>query len=531
MDNQANDTADLLQRARAGDQAAVNDLFTRHRDRLRRMVELRLDRRLQGRIDASDVIQDAYVDVVTRLDEYLRDPRLPLFLWLRLIVGERLLKLHRHHLGTQGRDVGREVSLYRGALPQASSAALALEYAHKQGVLHRDVKPSNLLLDTAGTVWVTDFGLAKADDQENLTRTGDVLGTVRYMPPEAFEGKSDPRSDIYSLGLTLYELLALRPAFDERERNGLIKQVTTAEAPPLDRLNRAIPRDLVTVVYKAIEREPGRRYLTAGELAADLQRYLQDEPIRARRLSPWERCRRWGRRNPVVAGLAAAVLGVLLAGATLSTFFALQAREKAAVAERQAEGVGRERDVGQRLLYAAHLNLAQSAWREGQVSRLRELLDSQRPERTRGLDLRSLEWAYWNRLSQAELNRLEGHAGYPNSVACSPDGRLAASYGEGEGVAGEVIVWDLVGGQKLATFSRPGRGRGQVGFRREGRWLVVVRFVSPQGMEWTSGYVRALDVMTWDYLAHQERSQRTLAVPEGFVLEDSSLSGPFRKYV
>src|SRR5262245_15374027 len=131
MDNQSTDAADLLARARAGDQAAVNDLFTRHRGRLRRMVEIRLDRRLQGRIDASDVIQDAYLDVVSRLDEYLRDPRLPLFLWLRLVVGERLLKLHRHHLGTQGRDVGREVSLYRGALPQASSAALAAQLLGK----------------------------------------------------------------------------------------------------------------------------------------------------------------------------------------------------------------------------------------------------------------------------------------------------------------------------------------------------------------------------------------------------------------
>jgi RNA polymerase sigma-70 factor (ECF subfamily) len=131
MDNQSTDAADLLARARAGDQAAVNDLFTRHRGRLRRMVEIRLDRRLQGRIDASDVIQDAYLDVVSRLDEYLRDPRLPLFLWLRLVVGERLLKLHRHHLGTQGRDVCREVSLYRGALPQASSAALAAQLLGK----------------------------------------------------------------------------------------------------------------------------------------------------------------------------------------------------------------------------------------------------------------------------------------------------------------------------------------------------------------------------------------------------------------
>ena len=112
--NPADDTAALLERARAGDQAAVNELFTRHRARLRRMVELRLDRRLQARIDASDVIQEAYVETVRRLGEYLRDPTYPLFLWLRLIVGERLLKVHRHHLGTQMRDAGLEVSIYRG---------------------------------------------------------------------------------------------------------------------------------------------------------------------------------------------------------------------------------------------------------------------------------------------------------------------------------------------------------------------------------------------------------------------------------
>ena len=107
--------------------------------------------------------------------------------------------------------------------------AEALEYAHKQGVQHRDIKPSNLLLDTQGTVWVTDFGLAKADDQQNLTHTGDILGTLRYMPPEAFEGKTDARGDVYSLGLTLYEMLAFRPAFDEKERNRLIRQVTQEE--------------------------------------------------------------------------------------------------------------------------------------------------------------------------------------------------------------------------------------------------------------------------------------------------------------
>jgi RNA polymerase sigma-70 factor (ECF subfamily) len=125
MENNSSETVGLIERARAGDLQALNALFSRHCDRLRRMVDLRLDHRLQARLDPSDVIQDAYVDVVERLDEYLRDPKLPFFLWLRLVVGERLLKLHRHHLGTKMRDAGREVALYSGALPQASSAALA----------------------------------------------------------------------------------------------------------------------------------------------------------------------------------------------------------------------------------------------------------------------------------------------------------------------------------------------------------------------------------------------------------------------
>jgi RNA polymerase sigma-70 factor (ECF subfamily) len=130
MDNH-NDSDDLIERARVGDREALNALFLRHRDRLHRMVEMRLDSRLQARIDASDVLQDAYVEVLERLEEYLRDPKIPIFLWLRLVVGERLLKLHRHHLGTQMRDAGREVSLYRGALPAASSAALAAQLLGK----------------------------------------------------------------------------------------------------------------------------------------------------------------------------------------------------------------------------------------------------------------------------------------------------------------------------------------------------------------------------------------------------------------
>jgi RNA polymerase sigma-70 factor (ECF subfamily) len=131
MENNSDDTLDLLERARAADKAALAELFTRHRARLRRMVEMRLDARLQARIDASDVIQDAYLEVSQRLNDYLDNPTLPFFLWLRLVVGEQITNLHRHHLGARMRDAGREVSLYREALPAASSAALAAQLLGK----------------------------------------------------------------------------------------------------------------------------------------------------------------------------------------------------------------------------------------------------------------------------------------------------------------------------------------------------------------------------------------------------------------
>ena len=132
MDYRSADTAQLWEQVCGGDKAALNELFTRHRPRLRLMVEMRLDTRLRSRLDASDVIQDAFVEVMERIESYLTDPKIPLFLWLRLVVGERLLKLHRHHLGTQMRDARREVSLYGGALPGASSAALAAQLLGKQ---------------------------------------------------------------------------------------------------------------------------------------------------------------------------------------------------------------------------------------------------------------------------------------------------------------------------------------------------------------------------------------------------------------
>jgi serine/threonine protein kinase len=193
--------------------------------------------------------------------------------------------------------------------------AEALDYAHGQGVLHRDIKPSNLLLDVQGTIWVTDFGLAKAmADTDGLTHEGDILGTLRYMAPERFRGQSDARSDLYALGLTLFELLTLRPAFDQDDRDQLIHQVTTNVPPRPRALNPEIPRDLETIVQKAIEHEPARRYQDADDMADDLRRFLGDRPIKARAVGVLERAWKWALRKPAIAALLAALVLALLTG-------------------------------------------------------------------------------------------------------------------------------------------------------------------------------------------------------------------------
>jgi serine/threonine protein kinase/WD40 repeat protein len=189
--------------------------------------------------------------------------------------------------------------------------AQALEYAHRQGTLHRDIKPSNILLDVHGVAWVTDFGLAKTVADEDLTQTGDLVGTFRYMAPERFRGLCDGRSDEYSLGLTLYDLLALRPAFDASDRQDLLYQVNRVEPPRLRRLNPAIPVDLETIVHKAIEKQAEHRYDGATQLAEDLRCFLEDRPIAARRVSSTERLTRWARRNPELATLGTALAGML----------------------------------------------------------------------------------------------------------------------------------------------------------------------------------------------------------------------------
>jgi serine/threonine protein kinase/WD40 repeat protein/Tfp pilus assembly protein PilF len=191
---------------------------------------------------------------------------------------------------------------FRSVAHIGQQTAAALTYAHQRGVIHRDIKPSNLLLDASGVVWVTDFGLAKSTD-DALTQTGDLVGTFRYMAPERFQGRGDTRADVYALGLTLYELLALRPAFDSPDRLRLMAQVKEQEPPRPRSIDPRIPRDLETIVLKAIEKEPKRRYQSAEDMSEDLRRFLAGEPIKARRTSLVERARLWSRRHPALAWL------------------------------------------------------------------------------------------------------------------------------------------------------------------------------------------------------------------------------------
>ncbi len=264
---------------------------------------------------------------------------------------------------------------FRSVARVGVQVAEALAHAHGQGVLHRDVNPSNLLLDTHGTVWVTDFGLAKTDG-EDLTHTGDLVGTLRYMAPERFRGWSDPRSDLYGLGLTLHEMLTFKPAFDETDRARLVQQVTQEEPIRPRKVDHHIPRDLETIVLKARAKEPYSRYQTAEELAEDLRRFLAGKPIVARRTSLGARTLLWCRRNPVVASLTALVATLLVVIAIGSTVAALRLnqRHKDAIDNLSrattAEANEREaRELATRRLYDAYLAQAQAGRWSGRPGR------------------------------------------------------------------------------------------------------------------------------------------------------------------
>nr|MCU0875543.1 serine/threonine protein kinase [Pirellulaceae bacterium] len=277
------------------------------------------------------------------------------------------------HAALSTASAGKATEFFQTVARLGIQAAEALEHAHSLDVLHRDIKPANLLVDARGNLWITDFGLARLRSDVELTASGDIVGTYRYMSPEQGLGKHglvDQRTDIYSLGATLYELATLRPAFDGQCREELLTRVTTQEPVPLRRINRTIPADLETIILKAMAKEPQDRYADAAELAEDLQRFLDSRPIRAKKPGLMERASKWSRRHKQVVAFGLVVLVLAVLGLTVSNI--LVARERFKTREAYDEVARKQSETAAALAdEAEQRSLAERSFRQA-----REMLDS-----------------------------------------------------------------------------------------------------------------------------------------------------------
>ena len=380
----------------------------------------------------------------------------------------------------EGESLAHRVA--RGPLPVKEAAELvnqvtgAIEYAHQAGILHRDLKPQNILLDQSGQPWVTDFGLARRiEGGSELTGTGQVLGTPSYMPPEQAAGKLaaiGTTSDVYSLGAILYELLTGRPPFRAESALETLIQVLEQEPVSLRLLNATIPIDLETITLKCLQKDQSKRYATAAELSEELVRYAEGKPIQARPVGTLERSWRWCKRKPALAGMWALAVVLLLTFSIAGPLVALHqaklrsravaarkgesnqrriaveqrvvAEEKQEEATRSAAAARRALKVSQRQVYLSDMLLAQRDWADGDILHLQELLERHQDE----ADLQGFEWHYWNRLCQAELTSLQGHQGDVHAVAISSDGKRIASASADKSVK----IWDTASGQQLQTL-------------------------------------------------------------------------------
>lgn len=282
------------------------------------------------------------------------------------------------------RNLGRRY--WNSVADIAAEIGDAISYAHDQGIVHRDVKPSNILFDRAGGVWITDFGLARHEEHEAVTRSGDIIGTLRYMAPEQCDGTGDTRSDIYSLGLTLYELITLQPAFPEARHGVLIQQKQDGDFPKPRSINPRIPRDLETITLKACSTDPAHRYQTAAALAADLRRFLDDRPVRARRITSAERLWRWSRRNPVTASLSGLSLVLLIAVAVVVSI----GNYKTGLALADAQNA-RKTAEGERTLAEIERNRAVAAAGKAREEEERARIEGERAEANLQIAVRAFE--------------------------------------------------------------------------------------------------------------------------------------------
>jgi WD40 repeat protein/serine/threonine protein kinase len=371
-----------------------------------------------------------------------------------------------------------------GPVPVATAARLVaeladgVEHAHRRGVLHRDLKPANVLLQAQGlqplglaVPKITDFGLAKLrDTQSEDTRSGLLLGTPEYMAPE--QARRDvrdvgPAADVHALGVILYELLLKQRPFAAATDPEVLRRIAQDEPAPPRRRRRDVPRDLQSVCLKCLEKDPARRYAAAGELAADLRRFLRGEPVLARPPSVLRGCARWARRRPAAAALAAVCLLGLLGLLGLGAWHYREIETKNLALQNALDDAEAQRARLRRATYGSHTRLISALWQDGQTGQMADLLNDLRP-RDGEEDLREFAWHYLRRQAQGEV-WLKGIRRDTRAAAFSHDRRILATAHADRAV----VVWDLVNARSRLTLQEPGLETTSVAVSPDGRWVAA----------------------------------------------------------
>jgi WD40 repeat protein/serine/threonine protein kinase len=384
----------------------------------------------------------------------------------------------------------------RSAANLVATVARAVHHAHQRGILHRDLKPGNVLIDADAQPHVTDFGLAKrVEGDSRITQSGAIVGTPSYMAPEQARSEKVLTTgvDVYSLGAILYELLTGCPPFRAETPLETIRNLLEREPASPRSIRANIDRDLETICLKCLHKQPEGRYESAAALADDLQRWLRREPIQARPSGVRERVVKWARRRPALAALlvisVVSLITVSIGGVWYST------RLQNAL------------NASQHHLYAAQMNEALDAWQHGDTSRVVELLEAHRPQRGEE-DLRGFEWHYLWRLSHRERYAVKSRPGTVTSLAVAPDAQTIAI----GGADGLVTLIDaatggdaaVLPGDPLRVPATPGRADQMfsIGFARDGSTLIGMAGVPPGRLSF------------WDTRTRQERGTlNELAAP------------------